>query len=327
MRRLRWGRVFAALAIVGGISGFGVTAVHDRPFPEAPPHARVPPKLDALPKPKACWLELLRNEAPGLAGTAGFTRARMWHVTVSGLLIRHPRGDVLIDAGNSSHFHDEVADYPLLPKLWLELLPGSNKRVALPADALRSVGVNPDTLTWLILSHGHVDHAGGIVDLPKAPVLAAQEELDFMKSLANDHTIDVIPAHARALEGRATPIHFEHVSYETFDESADLFGDGSIVVVKLPGHTPGSIGIFVNLSPTKRLFHVGDSINLVEQLDRRVGKSFVMHATDHDVGSAAEVVSKLAQLHALDPALEILPAHDRDAWQAAFGGEPRCIED
>jgi hypothetical protein len=90
----------------------------------------------------------------------------------------------------------------------------------------------------------------------------------------------VAPAHARALDGRTTAIAFQPRPYETFDESADVFGDGSVVVVKLPGHTPGSVGVFVNVSPTLRMFHVGDAVNVVEAVERRLTKSVVMAPTD-----------------------------------------------
>ncbi len=44
-----------------------------------------------------------------------------------------------------------------------------------------------------------------------------------------------------------------------FDESLDLFGDGRLVLVPLPGHTPGSVGLFVTLDSGRRLFFSGDT--------------------------------------------------------------------
>ena len=125
--------------------------------------------------------------------------------------------------------------------------------------------------------------------------------------------------------GRVHALHFESKPYETFDESADIFGDGSVVVVKLPGHTPGNVGTFVNPSPTLRIFHVGDAVNANEAIERRLPKSFVMAAMDYDVSQANATVAKLSQLHELDPGLLIVPAHDRSAWKQAFGPDPGCV--
>ncbi len=302
-----------------------VLVVRDRPIAEAAPHAVVSPTSTAArPSLQACWVELARNEANGQVATAGLTRTRTWDITVSGLLVRHPKGDLVIDVGNSSMFTAEIADYPFLDRKWLELIPGSNRVVATAPDALRALGVSLDALT-VLPTHAHVDHLGGIVDLPLARVLLPQEELDWAHEHTHDRSVHVVAAHARALEGRVTPLVFAARPYEIFDESADLFGDGSVVVVKLFGHTPGSVGVFVNVSPERRMFHVGDAVNVVEAVDRRLTKSVVMASTDQSRDGADRTVARIAQLHDAEPGVAILPAHDRAAWARAFGQPGHCV--
>ncbi|WP_394850454.1 MBL fold metallo-hydrolase [Pendulispora brunnea] len=313
-----------ALIVAGALLAFGVATlgVRSRKLPEAPPHARVAPSLSGLPKVGVCWLEFARREAPGRVSMAGFSTKPEWHVTVSGLLVRHPRGDVLVDMGFSSHYDEEIADYPTLLRFWLGQI---KSEILLSApDAVRAAGADPAKLTWAIPSHAHIDHAGGLVDLPGVPVLLPQEEIDFFAEYGTQKTRKVIPAHARAVQGRTTALRFEKKPYETFDESADVFGDGSIVIVKLPGHTPGSIGTFVNVAPGKRFFHVGDTVNVVEAIEARRPKSLVMSGTDHHEDEANAIVSRLAQLQAQAPDVVLLPAHDRDQWVRAFGSQPGC---
>jgi len=311
----------AALLVVGTI----VLLVRSRPMPEASPHARAVPSFAALPENvQICWLEYTRREAPGGVAMAGLSPKSPWNVTTSGLLVRHPRGDVVIDLGFSSHFEEEIRDYPPILRFRLEQTRAEGDTVQSTPDAIRAAGADPDKLTWAIVSHAHIDHAGGLVDMPRVPVLLPQEEIDFFVRYRDQKTRNVIPAHARAVEGRTTALHFENKPYETFDESADVFGDGSIIIVKLSGHTPGSIGTFVNVSPRRRIFHVGDTVNVVEAIEARRPKSIVMASTDHDPAAANAVVSRLAQLHAMVPDLAILPAHDRDQWLRVFGTGPHC---
>jgi len=156
--------------------------------------------------------------------------------------------------------------------------------------------------------------------------LLAQDEIWMVRARKTEGGTSVVPAQARAIESRMTPVPFADRPYETFDESADLFGDGSVVIVKLPGHTPGSIGTFVNLGPGRRLFHVGDVVDMAEQIERRVGKSIALMPTDGDRPAANASVSKLAQLHESAPDVIILPAHDRTAWEKFFGPEPGCVD-
>jgi hypothetical protein len=90
------------------------------------------------------------------------------------------------------------------------------------------------------------------------------------------------------------------------------------------------VATFINVSPTLRFVHVGDLINLRESIERNVGKSWLMRRlTDEDSARTQAEVAKLVQLHAQDPELKILPAHDRPAFVELFGadsgGPPPCI--
>jgi N-acyl homoserine lactone hydrolase len=326
MQRLRAlrRRPFSFAAVLLVVVAVTTLVVRDRPIARAEPHAFVAPPPVEAGTIAACWVELARNTASGQVATAGLTRTRTWDVTVSGLLVRHPRGDVMIDVGNSSTFAEEIADYPLLDRTWLETIPGSNRTVATAPAALRALGVDPAHLT-VVPSHAHVDHVGGLVDLPAARVLMAPEEIAWARSHESDQYVHVVAAQARSIARRVQPLVFEPRPYETFDESADLFGDGTVVVVKLFGHTPGSVGVFVNVSPERRLLHVGDAVNVMEAVERRLTKSVVMASTDHLRDAADRVVARLAQLHEADPGLVVLPAHDRSAWQRALGAPGACI--
>jgi glyoxylase-like metal-dependent hydrolase (beta-lactamase superfamily II) len=302
--------------VVIAAAGFYVLYVRRDSLPPAPPHARVVPIISALPGLSACWIETGKT----------FTKFPI-AMTAGSILVRHPAGDLLIDAGNSSHFTRDVSVYPFWLRLKLKSLAGQlNPEVPLP-DLLRRAGENTARLRWAILSHVHLDHAGGLMDLPHLPVLMTHEELQFANDPDAQQKGYVIAAYAEKLPPPTAPtLQFEPKPYETFDESADPYKDGSVVVVPLRGHTPGSVGIFVNLSPTHRLFYVGDSVDDERGFEERVGKPLLLRDSDNDPVLANQVVAKLGQLHQLEPGLSIIPAHGRSAYKKFFPGGPQiCV--
>ena len=285
-------------------------------LPAAAPHARMVPAISTIPGLAACWVETGKTFSSFSFG-----------LTAGSIVVKHPAGDLLIDTGNSSHFNEEVGVYPFW--LWLKLksLAGQlNPSVPLP-NLLQRIGEDPAKLRWAILSHVHLDHAGGLMDLPRMPVLLTREELQF----ANDPKVQAkgftIAAHTEKFPPIAAPtLKFAPTPYETFDESVDLYKDGSVVVVPLRGHTPGSVGIFVNLSPARRLFYVGDSVDDERGFEERVGKSLVLRDSDNDRTLANQIVSRLTELHQRVPGLAILPAHGRSAYKKFFPGGPfSCV--
>ncbi len=292
-------------------------------LPEGAPHARVAPLLDTLPPLELCWAEFGRDTAPGFVLTTGWSRTMIAQVTVSGLVIKHPSGTWMIDSGDSSQMAAEIAELSgAFDRWYMRQLPGSMPIIATAPVALRLIGVDPASMSGVLLSHAHVDHAGGMVDLPGVPALLSAEELAFVEATPTRGGFQ-IPAHARTLAGRMKPIEFKSVPYEVFDRSADLFGDGSVVVVPLPGHTPGSVGVFVNVSASLRILHIGDTTMVKEGFERPAAKGFLVSLLDNDRAGANELLQLLKQLHDQVPELVIMPAHDRKVWEQVFG-EKRC---
>ena len=107
----------------------------------------------------------------------------------------------------------------------------------------------------------------------------------------------MIARHTQKFPPVAAPtLRFDPVPYETFDESADLYKDGSVVVVPFRGHTPGSVGIFVNVSPTRRLFYVGDAADDERGFEEHVGKSLILRDSYNDMALANQIVGRLSDL-------------------------------
>ena len=311
-------RLFLLLvaAVIASAAALYVLYFYRTLLPAVPPHARVEPSITPIPTLSACWIETGKTFSNFSFGS-----------TAGAILVRHRGGDLLIDTGNSTHFNEDIRGLPFLTWLKLRSLAGQLTPDVSLLEQLKRVGEEPSEVHWVILSHVHLDHAGGLMDLPALPVLLSREELLF----ANDPAVEakgfVIAAYVSKFPPASAPtLNFAPKPYEIFDESADLYGDGSVVVVPLRGHTPGSVGIFVNLSQTKRLFYVGDSVDDERGFEQRVAKSLVLRDSDNDPARANEVVAQLYNLHQQLPGLAIIPAHGRSSYEKFFASGPlSCV--
>jgi N-acyl homoserine lactone hydrolase len=294
----------------------GIPTVPDRPF--------VAPKPSTVPL-TVCWAETGRASSWGGLATSGLHSTSTWNATASLLVVKHPSGVVVIDTGKSFTLEEEMKELRFKDRVLAGQIMGPLEDIDRAPAALHKVGVEPSQLRSIIITHFHGDHAGGLADLPGAPVLLAKEEIYFATHLADAGTFHVFRDQEKAAEGRMVPIDFKPQPYEIFTQSADLFGDGSVVIVPLFGHTPGSVAVFVNAG-SRRILHVGDAVVVREGFERPARKGKVLGVTDNDPESAAYQVGVLHQLHQKDPALVILPAHDRDAWQELFKSDgPTCL--
>jgi glyoxylase-like metal-dependent hydrolase (beta-lactamase superfamily II) len=272
---------------------------------------------------EVCWVEFSHAEVPGAFGAAGATAA-VWKNTASGLLVRHPKGDVLIDAGWNRAIQAQLAELsPQKRPVAERLVAGAGDKTPAP-DALAKVGERADQLRYILPTHAHYDHMAGAEDLPGAPVLLAPAEIAYLD--AELKTPDIVAgSNIRALQPRFRPIAFKARPYLGFAQSFDVYGDGAIVVVPLPGHTPGSVGVFVKVGG-RTVFHIGDAAFVSEAVERGLPKNPALKPVVDNDGPAADAqVKALSAFHAAHPAVAIVPAHDRSAWEAVFGPEPRCL--
>jgi glyoxylase-like metal-dependent hydrolase (beta-lactamase superfamily II) len=259
------------------------------------------------------------------------SRAEPWKLTTfpayCALIVHPTRGPMLFDTGYARRFFAATQRMP--QRLYRALLP-----VRLPEEEeltvqLRARGVEPRDVGTVIVSHYHADHVAGLRDFPSARFIApAGDTAAFLRGdnawrntargflpvlLPNDFT-------SRLVDAESFPAVALPAWMAPFAAGFDLAGDGSIVAVSLPGHSPGQIGLLVPSADGGPVFLVADacwsmSACRAGSLPSRAA-SFV-HA---DARRYAETFFALRDLTAREPALKVLPAHCEDSWEAFSNG-------
>jgi len=304
-RKARW-RLWLALAVVLA-AGYALVLkfVAAPPLaPELPEDARwaaAPPSTVAL---EVTPLVMGRRKIPRCvaAGKAScFASAEVVHVSY---LVKHPQGTFLIDAGLSSHARDDLAKFALKERLALDWTPEGDLKEDLVAQGSPKID-------FVVLTHDHWDHTSGLVDLPHPHVLMGPGEVEFGRAYPKSKPPAVMPEH---LQGAVVePFAWDGPAYENFPKSHDVFRDGSVVLVPLPGHTPGSLGVFLNNVHGRRLLFVGDAAWSRSGYELPSHKPRpVSDLVDHDRAALSQTLWRLHELHLHAPELIIVPAHDAD---------------
>lgn len=248
---------------------------------------------------------------------AGGSLLRKVALNHSAVLVDHPGGRLMFDTGLG---RDIDAQFSQDMPWWGHLLFTYDKQAGAAAQLARAGERLPDAIA---LSHSHWDHASGLPDFPSVPVWMPQEEQDF---LAHEHRGSVFPSQFAQSKQRARTIALADKPVAGYARSLDVFGDGRVVLVGMPGHTPGSVGLMVETSGGRKLFFVGDVVWSVGALAAGSPKSWLpSRVVDHDRPATLAAVRQLRQFAQAHPGVLIVPAHDA-AQQDKLGYFPNWVE-
>jgi glyoxylase-like metal-dependent hydrolase (beta-lactamase superfamily II) len=124
------------------------------------------------------------------------------------------------------------------------------------ADQLGRIGVRPEQVNFVGISHRHDDHTGQAAAFPKATLLIGAEDFETVKARP-----DTAARFAPWIKGGG--------KVEKVQGDRDVFGDGSVVMLDMPGHTEGHHSLLVRLPGMGPVLLTGDLYHFTENFRNR----------------------------------------------------------
>ena len=224
------------------------------------------------------------------------------------VLVQHPEGDVLVDAGFGAHAEEHIRMLPSFRR-------SPHHFGMTVSEQLDAAGYDRGRLLGVILTHSHWDHVSGLDSLD-VPVLVTDEELRYADHNRGDRVF------RRVAAGHSFRTYvFDGPTHLGFPSSHDVHGDGSVVILPAPGHTTGSVVVVVTLAPDRRYAFIGDLAWQLDGITRGAQRPLLMRLlADSD---PARIRQDLARVAALSHHLRIVPAHDA----RGYDGIPLLVPD
>ncbi len=225
-------------------------------------------------------------------------------------VIEHPSGLAVIDGGMAPGCAEDPLRHwgPIANTYWPVMQPA---QACVPA--LEAAGFDPGDVRYLLQSHLHLDHSGGLAQIEAfgdVEVIATRTDYEY----------------AHAPDWYADAVYIDEdfrqpgIRWALLDDNADgydVFGDGAIRCWQTPGHAPGHQSFEVRLPESGTFMLTIDAAYTTDHWEERALPGFL--------ASAVETVRSVRKLHHLARRSEatVVTGHDPDAWPT-FKHSPDC---
>ncbi len=216
--------------------------------------------------------------------------------------IEHRDGVILVDVGASAANKNLPRWHPYFRNaVRFDIEPDEEA-----GPQLRAIGIRSGDVGRVVLTHLHIDHDGGLGAFPTSEVLVSPGELRRASGIAG---------RLRGYLPQRWPKHFDPKllaldggAYGPFARSKRLTGDGAIVAVATPGHTPDHFSVIVE-DGDKTVFIAGDA-----SYSEATMLAGTIDGVSEDESEAAATLGAIRAFAASTPTI-YLPAHDPEAAQ------------
>lgn len=165
-------------------------------------------------------------------------------LTASCYLIKHGETFMLWDTGLSAALKGRTVGGASLAKTVVE--------------QLAEIGVKPEQVSIIGISHYHYDHTGQAAAFPGATLMIGKGDFDALSATPPGFGADPTALkHWIGGPGKSMPVAGDK----------DVFGDGSVTIIDTPGHTPGHHALLVKLASGRTFLLTGDLAHFRENYD------------------------------------------------------------
>ena len=242
-------------------------------------------------------------------------------------LITHPEhGYMLFDTGYSHRFFDATRKWPMW--LYQKITPVHIQDAQALIRQLQQKGIRPEEIKTIFLSHFHADHIAGIQDFPGAAIICSKkgyksvEHTQGFGALRKGFASALLP---EDFESRVVWIEHKQTipldnSMQPFIEGKDIFGDGSLIAIELPGHARGQYGLLFKNQNQQPVFLVADSCWSSAAYREYALPSTITYLVHDQKKAYQETLLKLHCLYKSNPHIRIIPSHCQEIWQELMEG-------
>lgn len=231
-------------------------------------------------------------------------------------LLHHTRhGPILFDTGYSPFLTDEMRSWPSL--LYGRLIPPRFAAHEIARNQLVALGVPPRDVRHIVISHFHADHIAGLRDFPRATLLCKRaawrsvRTASGLQALVKGFIPGLMPTDTeeRIAFVDDRPVLPLPPVLHPFVAGYDLFGDGTVVAVDLPGHAVGQIGAIIDERRTGPIFLVADAAWSMRAIAEETPPPCITTRLLGDTRAYRATLAKLSSLSHSVPQLRIIPSH------------------
>lgn len=238
-------------------------------------------------------------------------------------VIKHPeKGVILFDTGYSKRFYEETRTYP--EKLYAQITKVYIQEQEELAHQLIQMGIQPNEIKHIIISHFHADHVAGLKDFPNATFYCSNKAYQQVKQK------DGFSAVKKGLVKGLLPDDFDtrvqlieessEIEHPFFGKAHDLFGDGLIQLIDLSGHAAGQVGALLK-TKDKDTFLVADACWLSKSYQELIFPNSIVRLFFDSWTAYKKNLTKLHHFHKAHPEIKIIPTHCNETTSSIISSQ------
>jgi glyoxylase-like metal-dependent hydrolase (beta-lactamase superfamily II) len=241
-------------------------------------------------------------------------------------LLEHPReGLILFDTGYAPRLLEVFKRFP--SSIYGYLTPTTTRDEWSALRQINMLGYTAKDIRTVIISHLHADHIAGLDDFPEATFLLSSEATQlisqqgfsalkhgFIPSLfPKTTTLKKVESFQKELPG--------------FRHTYDIFDDGLLRLISLPGHAKGQLGLFARTTHGSVLLAADGCWSTKAYKDNHAPSPLAIRFLFDDVQETLKTLENLHTFHKSNPEVLIIPSHCPDIASGAELGNPTRLED